>query len=66
MRSIRREGPHGPALFARVMGVNLIGTFNLATQSAAGMAGLDPVSADDERGVIVNTASIAAWQPPPP
>lgn len=51
---------HDPQAFAKVIGVNLIGTFNVASQAAAGMLSLDPITADGERGVIVNTASIAA------
>lgn len=46
--------------FAKVIAVNLIGTFNVASQAAARMAALDPVTSDGERGVIVMTASIAA------
>ncbi len=61
IRTVLRTGAHEPAAFAQVIGVNLIGTFNVASQSAAGMAGLDPLGEDGERGVIVNTASIAAW-----
>ena len=61
IRTVSRDGAHDPAVFAQVIGVNLIGTFNVASQSAAGMAGLDPLGEDGERGVIVNTASIAAW-----
>ena len=61
-RTVTRDGAHDPALFAKVCGINLMGTFNVASQSAAGMAGTDPVEGSDaERGVIVNTASIAAW-----
>lgn len=59
-RSVSKYGAHDPGLFSKVCGINLIGTFNVATQSAAGMAAVDPL-ADGERGVIVNTASIAAW-----
>lgn len=61
IRTVSRDGAHDPAAFAQVIGINLVGTFNVASQSAAGMAGLDPLGADGERGVIVNTASIAAW-----
>jgi NAD(P)-dependent dehydrogenase (short-subunit alcohol dehydrogenase family) len=61
VRTVGRDGAHDPAVFAKVIGVNLIGSFNVASQSAAGMAGLDPLGEDGERGVIVNTASIAAW-----
>lgn len=52
--------PHDAGLYAKVIGVNLIGTFNCASQAAAGMAMADPVTDDGERGVIINTASIAA------
>lgn len=55
-----RQGPHGLASFARVIGVNLIGTFNLLRLAAAAMAENAP-EASGERGVIINTASIAAW-----
>ena len=61
IRTVSRTGAHDPAAFAQVIGINLVGTFNVASQSAAGMAGLDPLGEDGERGVIVNTASIAAW-----
>jgi NAD(P)-dependent dehydrogenase (short-subunit alcohol dehydrogenase family) len=59
-RTIGRDGAHDLALFARVVGVNLVGTFNLLRLAAEAMAALDPV-ADGERGVIVNTASVAAF-----
>ncbi|MCC0055521.1 MAG: SDR family NAD(P)-dependent oxidoreductase [Rhodobiaceae bacterium] len=51
---------HDPAAFARVVSVNLNGSFIVASQSAAGMAGAEPLTADGERGVIVFTSSIAA------
>ena len=60
-KTVTRDGPHDPAMFAKVIGVNLIGTFNCASQSAAGMVGADPATGDGERGVIVNTASVAAF-----
>ena len=47
------------ALFDKIIQINLVGTFRCAAQSAAGMLTLDPL-ADGERGVIVNTASVAA------
>lgn len=52
--------PHDLALFAKVIQVNLIGTFQMAAKCAAAMQGLTPLGADGERGVIVSTASIAA------
>lgn len=61
-RTVSKNGPHDPALFARVIAVNLTGAFNTASLSAAGMAGAAPLGADNERGVIINTASIAAFE----
>ncbi|MEM7505275.1 MAG: SDR family NAD(P)-dependent oxidoreductase [Pseudomonadota bacterium] len=60
-KTVGRDGVHDPSTFARVIGVNLIGSFNVASQSAAGMVGADPIGLDGERGVIVNTASVAAF-----
>lgn len=51
---------HDLATFARTVAVNLIGTFNMIAQSSAAMAALAPVSGDGLRGVIINTASVAA------
>jgi NAD(P)-dependent dehydrogenase (short-subunit alcohol dehydrogenase family) len=59
-RIVGREGPLALAAFEQVIRVNLIGTFNMLRLAAAEMAGLDPLE-DEERGVIVNTASIAAF-----
>ncbi len=62
-RSLDRDGqPHDPELFARVLAVNLMGTFHAATQAAAAMAGLAPLTPDGERGVIVAAASVAAFE----
>jgi NAD(P)-dependent dehydrogenase (short-subunit alcohol dehydrogenase family) len=47
------------ALFEKVIAINLVGTFRCMVQSATGMAGLEPL-ATGERGVIVNTSSVAA------
>jgi NAD(P)-dependent dehydrogenase (short-subunit alcohol dehydrogenase family) len=52
--------PYPLAEFERVVAINLFGTFRCITYSAAGMVLLDPVDGDGQRGVIVNTASIAA------
>ena len=54
-----RDGPHPLADFDKVVRVNLIGTFNMIRLASAGMSKLEPV--DGERGVIVSTASIAAY-----
>ena len=55
-----RDGPHSLDSFARVIQINLIGTFNVIRLAAAAMAGNDP-GEDGGRGVIVNTASVAAF-----
>ena len=59
-RIVGRDGPMPLAEFALVIRVNLIGTFNLMRLAAADMATLEP-DAEGERGVIVNTASVAAF-----
>jgi NAD(P)-dependent dehydrogenase (short-subunit alcohol dehydrogenase family) len=57
---VGRSGPHPLDGFERVIGVNLVGVFNLVRLAAWAMHDLAPVGADGERGVIVTTASIAA------
>jgi NAD(P)-dependent dehydrogenase (short-subunit alcohol dehydrogenase family) len=51
---------HDLASFAKVIQVNLIGTFLMLAKSAAGMTSLAPMGPDGERGVMINTASVAA------
>jgi NAD(P)-dependent dehydrogenase (short-subunit alcohol dehydrogenase family) len=58
-RVVGREGPHALASFRRVIDINLVGTFNCIRLVAAEMAKNEPV--DGERGVVVNTASVAAF-----
>ncbi len=58
-RIVGRDGPHPLAEFERVIGVNLVGTFNVLRLAAARMYDLDPLE-DGSRGAIVNTASVAA------
>jgi NAD(P)-dependent dehydrogenase (short-subunit alcohol dehydrogenase family) len=59
-RTVGRDGsPHDLASYQRVISVNLIGTFNLMRLAAAAIARTEPADADGQRGVIVNTASIA-------
>jgi NAD(P)-dependent dehydrogenase (short-subunit alcohol dehydrogenase family) len=60
-RIVGRDGPMQLAAFERVIRVNLIGSFNMLRLAAAEMSALDPLD-DGERGVIVNTASIAAYE----
>lgn len=50
---------HDLASFTKVIQINLIGTFHMVAKSAAGMLTTDPVGDDGERGVMVNTSSIA-------
>jgi NAD(P)-dependent dehydrogenase (short-subunit alcohol dehydrogenase family) len=59
-RVVGRGGAHDLALFERAIRVNLVGTFNVLRLAAQRMQALDPTAPDGERGVIVNTASIAA------
>lgn len=58
---VGREGPHELEPFRKVVEVNLIGTFNVIRLAAAAMIGTEPL-AGGERGVIVNTASVAAFE----
>jgi NAD(P)-dependent dehydrogenase (short-subunit alcohol dehydrogenase family) len=59
-KTLGRNGPHSLDSFAGVIRVNLIGTFNVVRLAAAAMAGNEP-GEDGGRGVIVNTASVAAF-----
>jgi NAD(P)-dependent dehydrogenase (short-subunit alcohol dehydrogenase family) len=59
-RILGREGPHALASFKRAIDINLVGSFNLTRLAAAEMAKTTP-NADGERGVIVYTASVAAF-----
>lgn len=59
-RTVGKEAPHDLARFTRVITVNLIGTFNMIRVAADAMAKAGP-NAAGERGVIINTASVAAY-----
>jgi NAD(P)-dependent dehydrogenase (short-subunit alcohol dehydrogenase family) len=59
-KTVGKDGPHALASFTRVIAINLIGSFNMIRLAAAAMSRLDPTS-DGERGVLVNTASVAAF-----
>ncbi len=60
-RTVARNGtPHDHGRFVRVININLTGTFNAMVHAAVAIAGTQP-EADGERGVIINTASIAAY-----
>ena len=60
-KTVGRKGPHSLDLFSKVITINLIGTFNCLRLAAAEMVELDPLEGG-ERGVIINTASIAAYE----
>jgi NAD(P)-dependent dehydrogenase (short-subunit alcohol dehydrogenase family) len=60
-RVVAKDGtPHDLGLFQTVLNINLVGTFNVLRLAAAAMVANEPL-AEGERGVVVNTASIAAW-----
>jgi NAD(P)-dependent dehydrogenase (short-subunit alcohol dehydrogenase family) len=59
-RTVGREGPLPLAAYVKVINVNLVGTFNMLRLAAVRIARLDPMG--EERGVIINTASIAAYE----
>ncbi|MDX6215157.1 MAG: hypothetical protein QOG99_741 [Frankiales bacterium] len=60
-RTLSKTGPHDLDSFRRVVDLNLVATFNINRLAAAHMSGNEP-DADGERGVIINTASIAAFE----
>ena len=59
-RILGRDGPHDLDAFARTVAINLVGTFNALRLAAEAMA-LNAPDAEGERGVVVNTASVAAF-----
>jgi NAD(P)-dependent dehydrogenase (short-subunit alcohol dehydrogenase family) len=59
-RTLGRDGPHPLELFDRVLRINLIGSFNMIRLAAQVMAAQEP-NEEGERGVIINTASVAAF-----
>jgi len=59
-RTVGRDGPHPLDLFQKVVAINLVGTFNMIRLAAAAMGGNAP-EPTGERGVLVNTASVAAF-----
>ena len=60
-RIVGRDGPLALSAFAEVVSINLVGSFNILRLAAAAMRDLEPL-ATGERGVIINTASIAAFE----
>ncbi len=61
-KTVSRGAAHDPVVFHKTIAINLIGSFNCASQAAAYMAGAEPLDADGSRGVIVNTASVAGYE----
>ncbi|HLS56717.1 MAG TPA: 3-hydroxyacyl-CoA dehydrogenase [Zeimonas sp.] len=59
-KTVGKDGPHPLDVFSKVIGINLIGTFNMIRLAAAAMTKNEP-NDEGERGVIVNTASVAAF-----
>ena len=60
-RVLSKKGPHDLDLFRKVLEVNLLGTFNVMRLAAEAMAKTEPLT-DDQRGVVINTASVAAFE----
>ncbi len=60
-RIVSRTGPLPLADYVNVININLVGTFNLMRLAATGMSDLEPVNESAERGIIINTASVAAY-----
>lgn len=61
-RMVSRDGPMPLDEFKRIIDINLVGTYNVMRLAAANMMGLEPMKPDAERGVIINAASVAAFE----
>ncbi|GHD85376.1 SDR family NAD(P)-dependent oxidoreductase [Kocuria marina] len=61
-RVVGKNGVHDIALFERVVRINLVGTFTVLALAAEVMTAQDPVDEAGQRGVIINTASVAAFE----
>jgi NAD(P)-dependent dehydrogenase (short-subunit alcohol dehydrogenase family) len=62
-RTVGRDGsPHDLAAYRKVIDINLVGTFNLMRIAAAEIAKTEPADADGQRGVVINTASVAGLE----
>lgn len=61
-RIVGKNGVHDLALFERVVRINLVGTFTVLALAAEVMTAQDPVDGAGQRGVIINTASVAAFE----
>jgi len=61
-KTFGKKGPHPLDLYTKTVAVNQIGTFNVCRFGAEKMADNEPVNDDGSRGVIINTASVAAYE----
>lgn len=61
-RIVSKKGVHALDLFQTCISVNLVGTFNVMRLAAEAMSTQDTVDSDGQRGVIINTASVAAYE----
>lgn len=61
-RIVGKDGAHDLALFNKTIGVNLVGSFNMLRLAAHAMSNAEALNADGERGLIINTASVAAYE----
>lgn len=61
-KTLSKKGPHNLDNYTKVVMVNQVGTFNVARLAAEQMAKNEPVNEDGGRGVIINTASVAAYE----
>ncbi|RPA12306.1 SDR family NAD(P)-dependent oxidoreductase [Gordonia sp. OPL2] len=61
-RILGKDGPHDLSLFQKIININLVGTFNVMRLAAAQMATESTVDDDGQRGVVINTASVAAFE----
>ncbi len=60
VKTVGKDGAHPLEVFQKVININLVGTFNMSRLAAAAMSNLEP-NANGERGIIINTASVAAY-----
>ena len=60
-RTVGKEGAHPLALFSKTIGVNLVGSFNMIRLASEAMAKNEPDATTGERGVLISTASVAAY-----
>ena len=61
-RVLSRKGPHDLSLFATILQINVVGSFNVLRLAAEVMSRNEPVDATGQRGVVVNTSSVAAFE----